>query len=348
MFLYATVVILVPRLRVRLDQAGDNAYYLGLLFTLVSMVIALIEFETITGGETGPAIITSGPNNILSNFGIALASTITGIFLRVVLHQMRIDPADVEGMARIDLAEASRKVQASIELVTNDLGRFHEELRQKSYDLVKSLVEDASNSVIALGKEVERATNEMIVSTGSVHKNVLEQTEGLTKLLSETAAEAAGAIERLRAVEQPPVTLSRRFEKVAKTLDITNNQTERISTALQGTADSAKVAVEGISQAASDLRRIAEQMVNSQAAEDKRLGASANSVINALDSVSLRLERDRQFISKIEEENKRFADESNRAQMAAIEVLKRLTEVTRGVTLALNAAAAMNADETAK
>jgi hypothetical protein len=31
MLMYAWVVWKVPRLRVRLDQAGDNAYYLGLL-----------------------------------------------------------------------------------------------------------------------------------------------------------------------------------------------------------------------------------------------------------------------------------------------------------------------------
>src|SRR6267142_1002392 len=44
MLLYAVGVASIPRLRVRLDQAGDNAYYLGLLFTLVSMAFALYAF----------------------------------------------------------------------------------------------------------------------------------------------------------------------------------------------------------------------------------------------------------------------------------------------------------------
>src|SRR5215216_504004 len=75
MVAYAVIVIWVPRLRVRLDQAGDNAYYLGLLFTLASMAFALYDFRAAT---QGPASAT-GVQRIISNFGIALATTIAGI-----------------------------------------------------------------------------------------------------------------------------------------------------------------------------------------------------------------------------------------------------------------------------
>src|SRR5207249_5959019 len=46
MVVYATLVTRLPGLRVRLDQAGDNAYYLGLLFTLISMAAALDRKST--------------------------------------------------------------------------------------------------------------------------------------------------------------------------------------------------------------------------------------------------------------------------------------------------------------
>src|SRR5438093_6811007 len=55
MLAYAFVVTRIPRLRVRLDQAGDNAYYLGLLFTLVSMAVALSEFGSATYEAAGAA-----------------------------------------------------------------------------------------------------------------------------------------------------------------------------------------------------------------------------------------------------------------------------------------------------
>src|SRR6516225_8414570 len=49
---YAFLVWRIPRVRSRLDQAGDNAYYMGLLFTLTSMAIALHEFSAGMGGGT--------------------------------------------------------------------------------------------------------------------------------------------------------------------------------------------------------------------------------------------------------------------------------------------------------
>src|SRR6266550_8519510 len=66
MVFYAATVALVPRLRVRLDQAGDNAYYLGLLFTLVSMAVALSEFGSATYEAAGAAH-PSGAKGIVEN-----------------------------------------------------------------------------------------------------------------------------------------------------------------------------------------------------------------------------------------------------------------------------------------
>ena len=152
MLTYSLVVARVPQLRVRLDQAGDNAYYLGLLFTLVSMASALIEFGAAVVSDSGQAPGRSGAQQIIANFGIALASTIAGIFLRVTLHQMRVDPADIERVTRIELSDASKRVRASLDMMTTDLGRFHDEVRQRSTDVVTALVQDAQQSVISINR----------------------------------------------------------------------------------------------------------------------------------------------------------------------------------------------------
>ena len=73
MVIYATLIHFSVRLQLREDQAGDNLYYLGLLFTLVSLAWALYIFD--------PGL---GAKQIISSFGIALATTITGLFLRVL------------------------------------------------------------------------------------------------------------------------------------------------------------------------------------------------------------------------------------------------------------------------
>ena len=44
MAIYASLVF-IPPIRLRPDQTGDNIYYLGFLFTLVSLGYSLLEFS---------------------------------------------------------------------------------------------------------------------------------------------------------------------------------------------------------------------------------------------------------------------------------------------------------------
>lgn len=81
MLTYAGLAWLVRSLRLRDDQTGDNLYYMGFIFTLTSLAVALYEFEPNTGFD-----------QVVRNFGVAISSTITGIALRVVFNQMRQDP----------------------------------------------------------------------------------------------------------------------------------------------------------------------------------------------------------------------------------------------------------------
>jgi len=335
---YALVAIRVPRLRVRLDQAGDNAYYLGLLFTLISMAFALYEFGAAMIGEGAQPPARSGAQQIIENFGIALFSTIAGIFLRVILHEMRVDPAEVESMARIELVEASKRVRASIDTVTSDLGRFHDEVQQRSRDVLTTLVEDTKTTVSKLYQELEHTTKEMLVSVGNTQMGVLERTEELTRVLGETAQEALKAIERLRAVEPPPLTLSRRLEKVGKVLESVGDQSERTTSQLERISDSAATAMEGITRTSIALGELAQQMRVSHAEITQTIAGSVERISSTLDSFGKAIEKESQLLAQLEEQSKRSVEESARAQVAAVEVLTRLTEVTRGLTALLKQA----------
>lgn len=92
--LYLFTSISYRRFRLRLDQLGDNCYYLGFLFTLTALSIALYDFRS---AEVRSA--EDGIHAIIANFGVALASTIVGIALRVLLSQMREDPVEVGTIA---------------------------------------------------------------------------------------------------------------------------------------------------------------------------------------------------------------------------------------------------------
>ena len=72
MITYAVFITVVPATRLRLDAAADNMYYLGFLYTLTSLAVALTVDDT---------------DQILANFGVAISSTLIGIAARVGSHR---------------------------------------------------------------------------------------------------------------------------------------------------------------------------------------------------------------------------------------------------------------------
>ena len=75
----AFAVIYFIRSRAEASRAADDFYYLGLLFTLVSLIYVLVRvFQLGDGGA-------ERTQQLIGNFGIALVSTVVGILVRVVL-----------------------------------------------------------------------------------------------------------------------------------------------------------------------------------------------------------------------------------------------------------------------
>lgn len=64
------------------EEEGDNVYYLGLLFTLISLMFTLVE---LFGPDTDAVRNAEKIRVLLENFGIALTSTVVGIAGRVAL-----------------------------------------------------------------------------------------------------------------------------------------------------------------------------------------------------------------------------------------------------------------------
>ena len=332
MLLYAVIVSRIARLRVRLDQAGDNAYYLGLLFTLTSMAFALYEFRAASGQGT------SGTDQIIGNFGIALATTITGIFLRVILHQMRVDPADIESMSRIELSDAAKRVRANLDRVSGDIGQFHNEVRQKSGDVFNLLLTDATKMMAGMSGEVSRSLGNMLEKASIAQSDILARTSELSVVLERVAGEAQGAAERLKKVEPPPLTLSRRLDKLSAVLEAMTFQLEALVLKFEGITTTATAASGALSKSAGSLTGFSEQLAKSQIDSAQQMSVAVKSVHDALEGIGKKLISDRHLLLEVENRSKAAADEALRAQESATTVLSRLADMTRSLTEFVNRA----------
>jgi hypothetical protein len=141
MILYACLLGFARLFRLRDDQSGDNLYYLGFLYTLTSLAVSLYQFRADEGAA----------DQIVQNFGVAIASTIAGIALRIFFNQMRRDPIEIEQTARLELADASRRVKRELENTILEFGYFRRTTQQSIAEAVEEIntqLKDAGGRIV--------------------------------------------------------------------------------------------------------------------------------------------------------------------------------------------------------
>ena len=180
MLTYALVIYLARSLRLRDDQSGDNLYYMGFLFTLTSLGVSLYQFSVERAAE-----------EIVQNFGIAIASTITGIALRVVFNQMRRDPVEVERMMRLELAEAARRVRRELDSTVVEFAYHRRSAQQAATDSFRDIAEKFDEIVGKFQGTLEDITAKLATPLEAASRQSGDTLGELAKTLATTLGESA-------------------------------------------------------------------------------------------------------------------------------------------------------------
>jgi len=202
--------------RLRDDQSGDNLYYMGFLFTLTSLAVSLYQFSSAGSAE-----------QVVQNFGIAIASTIAGITLRIMFNQMRRDPVEVESTARLELAEASRRVKRELESAILEFGYFRRMTQQSITDALDEVKESIGQAreqfagemtkfSMSAGRPFEDASkrsgemldglNQRTVQVLEVSKAIVEEGEQLTRSTTSIVTAMDALVAKLLAMQNPDHT----------------------------------------------------------------------------------------------------------------------------------------------
>ena len=134
------------------EQEGDNLYYLGLLFTLVSLVYALVVLFWLHDIDEN---LTNRTYELLGNFGVALLSTVAGILARIYVQNYQnqgrhLDPTevgeedweqwgtdytwDLRDSQGIGIGAAARALRRQLMMSTHAFRRYNEISRRMAYD----------------------------------------------------------------------------------------------------------------------------------------------------------------------------------------------------------------------
>jgi hypothetical protein len=324
---YASLIWFAKALRLRDDQAGDNLYYMGFLFTLTSLGVSLYQFNAAHAAE-----------DIVQNFGIAIGSTITGIALRVIFNQMRQDPIEVERIMRLELADAARRVRRELDATVVEFGYIRRGAQQAAGDafahvaekidevanrLLAGVAEVASRSAIPL-QDVSRRSADTIADASGMIAEALAATTGQLAAdmenlsrsvvgISETIEAVAAKLERL---QTPDGFIEVRLDGVIETLtgavDRFAAESDRQAETLRDAVEAARDAAEGSSTSIVALREHVESSSAASHAAVQAAKASSDAVAQTLDQFNANAWGQIQMLRSILEQTDRafrnFAD----------------------------------------
>ncbi len=218
MLLYAAIIARSGTGRLRSDQAGDNCYYLGLIYTLSSLAYAIFFFDPANTATT-----------IVQGFGIALATTIAGLILRVFFNQGRPDLENVEEIARLELTQAAAQLKTELGQVVLGMNDFSRQVQQAIAETRDAAVNDISNFTgTAIG-----GLQEVVQTTKDSIKNEATDFASRSKRFSSAADRLVTAIEgHGNSLDR----LQETQEAIAETASGLSNSTSQAQTAVAGFA----------------------------------------------------------------------------------------------------------------
>src|ERR1700684_2526488 len=187
--------------RLRDDQSGDNLYYMGFLFTLTSLAVSLYQFSAAGSAE-----------QIVQNFGIAIASTIAGITLRIMFNQMRRDPVQTEATSRLELAEASRRVKRELESSILEFGYF----RRMTQQSITDAMDEARESI---GKAHQQFAGELTKLATSTSLPFEESSKVSGATLASLNKRTVEVLEISRQLVQEGEELARNTTSIVRSID---------------------------------------------------------------------------------------------------------------------------------
>ncbi|MXW00760.1 MAG: hypothetical protein F4X59_09990 [Holophagales bacterium] len=284
---YACLLVEWPDMRPKVDFAGDNLYYLGFLYTLISLAISLYQFNT--DGAT---------SSIITNFGLALTSTILGLAGRILLNQPR-DEEEAEARARDDLARANRRLRAEMEYSIDEFQQFRAE--------AKRVFEQLDRGVAAAGAALERQLEHLeggAARFGALRRRVGEVDEAAAVAVRDIQAQRERFVSESQAVSDSLQQLLANFRSVDFRREFLEELIEPTSEQFRGLTREFLSVAEGLRSIEASQLRVMEQNQSAVARlteilEENRRFSQANARAengfrNATDAlVSLRAHIDR-------------------------------------------------------
>jgi hypothetical protein len=180
----ALAIVVYWRLGLRGEKRGisnekfaDTVYYLGFLFTLVALAVTLYTFSQSSGDQS----------QIVSQFGLALITTVVGLAIRVSLVNFQPSVEDVGDAAEGTLVTAAETFERTLNAISLQM-RTQQNVMEATTRIAVETTTEALEAAVT-------ATRESLTSaTGTLSTGVNEASEKLKDTLRKAGEEGAQEI----------------------------------------------------------------------------------------------------------------------------------------------------------
>lgn len=279
------------------EKFADSCYYLGFLFTIVSIVVSLIDLPS----------IGTNLNQIAVRFGVAMVSTAAGMAVRIYLVNFKRETNDallaaedalVEGadrfVERLNIAaEAYQRFEISVNNSTSNVTEHvQQRLERLSEDYSKRLDEQFQKSFFLLEKtssEVVSRIRGMLEGLNALEREILESSRSnIATYTDEVASFSRRFIESIDKAALPEDHFSKIIQPALSSLA---TELGRYQAQLASSTDNLLSSADGISLAFKSLdskTRLASKTIDSLhefSSVSRDLLAAQHTVIEELQSL---------------------------------------------------------------
>ena len=275
-----------------MERAGDNLYYLGFLFTLVSLIYALIHLFMLEDRDTP---LDERTYVLIGNFGIALLSTVAGILGRLILHdgseERRISneipktgslPTSRPGASTasprppsrtgvgfgerdLDLDLLVRRLRAEIRDAIDVVGHFNRMTTHQAADTKRH----AERMVGEFTRKLETDTRDIVARTGDDYRTLVEQARAAGGAVRERVTGVVDGLgpvlEQFSSVDRVLSGLPAHVEQVQRSMDVFGESAKTAATRLDEGISGISEVHEALARTAHEQRTITAQMMEFRA-----------------------------------------------------------------------------------
>ena len=303
----------------RRDKTGqhnpDNLYYMGLLFTLASLVYSLVTLFIINTAEEHES---ARVNNLVGSFGIALISTFLGILLRILLLQKGAgsgSPGEQELISHQDLAETAFRLRQELTQTLADMRVFRNNFTQANDETVQ----EAGKARAAMLQQVTEAAGEQVRIFTHLTQTVQQPLEALAKAQTEQLQQTVGRGEKLESVfntlEEALQSTMRNLQSTAKGSHDLTIEYAALNTRLQESAHLWGKVGEEINQSAEILTATTE--------------ALSKSLSEATQAMPQYTEEFAQLIASLRQEAEQWQGMTQEVRSSLVEAVAKLTQTVK-------------------